>query len=172
MSDFLPAYAFLMSNEDSQYAYRTVADPTAANPGAEAISGINSAAWPEDYAAVAALPQAERGAAVQDFYRARFWAPSHCQLLNDQDLASRVLDSCVNQGLGTGVRLLQRAVNVLRGPAVAALAVDGVLGPSTAEAANDLDATHLLAAFRRTRADAYRELGGPSLAAWLARAAK
>lgn len=172
MSKFADAFAFLMSNEDASYAYAEVLDPVVGDPEAHAISGVNSAAWPIAFQGLRVTAQSARGPGVRGFYLKDFWTPLNLGLLQDQDLASRVLDCCVDQGPGTGIKLLQRSVNAVRGPTVRAITVDGVLGPKTSEAANVLNPVLLLANFRQLRADAYRAIGGPSLSAWLARAAK
>ena len=47
MSDFSVCFEWMMDNEDARRAYAQVPD---APPGAFAISGINSAAFPIDFA--------------------------------------------------------------------------------------------------------------------------
>ena len=51
----------------------------------------------------------------------------------DTVLAERLLDIGVNMGAATGIRFLQRALNVLnrQGAAFADIAVDGAFGPAT-----------------------------------------
>jgi len=58
----------------------------------------------------------------------------------DQRVASKVFDICVNLGLSSGVKLLQRTVNL----SGAHLRVDGIFGPRTLEATNACDPTMLL----------------------------
>ena len=70
MADFETSYAFMIENEDSAQAHAIVPDSPA---GAHAISGINSAAFPAEFAAIADVPQDKRGPLVEDFYRRHFW---------------------------------------------------------------------------------------------------
>jgi len=177
MADFQPAFDFIMQSEDAQRKYQTVSDPTKDDPTAQAISGINSAAWPEDFAKIAEIePEQDRAARVEGFYLLRFWDPLQLDALSNQDLANRVLDSAVNQGAGTAIKILQQALNHLEDvdsldthTAPEYLAVDGAMGPLTIVAANECG-IGLLAAFRDYRCMAYRRIGGPNLSAWIKRA--
>ena len=90
MSDFLPAFWRTMSFEDPQHLYALIPD----NQG-NVISGINSLAWPAQFEAIAAVPQAQRGPAVQQFYLQSFWEPMNVAGLQYQDLANQVFDSGV-----------------------------------------------------------------------------
>lgn len=171
MSQFLPALSFVLDNEDRQRQYANVPD---APPGAKAISGINSAAYREQYAKIAAIPQALRGPAVQDFYQTEFWNPTGAQGILPQDLANRVLDQSVNGGLKTGPLLLQTAA-ISCG---ASLTVDGEIGPQTLSVVNSLDQTELLAAFKTARVNHYRSIAAHNpadlkyLPEWVARASQ
>jgi lysozyme family protein len=168
MAKFPAAYEFLLSNEDSQHTYATVPDV-----GGESISGINSATFPAQFAAINAIPQAKRGLEVEDFYQNEFWNQWLAALTSD-DLCMRVFDCAVNQGPGTAVKLLQEAVGTCGDP----VAVDGAWGPLTVNAANAADPGLLLAAFQARRAAYYQEIvdrnpaDAKYLAGWLARAAK
>jgi lysozyme family protein len=81
-------------------------------------------------------------------YRRRYWlAPGLDRIaVLDAALAERLLDIGVNMGPPTGIRFLQRALNVLnrQGAAFADIAADGAFGPATERA---------LASFLRTRGD-------------------
>lgn len=171
MADFQVAFNWVMDNEDAQRQYLVCAD---APPGAHAISGINSEAFPEDFARIAALAQVNRPAAVEAFYREHFWNQWLAALESDE-VAKRVMDCSFNQGGGTGVRLLQEAVNLVRHSLIE---TDGLWGPVTLAAANACDETELTNAFRGLRTAAYKDLAAarPSLArylpGWLARAGK
>ena len=168
MASFEVALDWALQFEDSQRQYAKVPD---APPGAFAIAGINSFAWPEEFAIVDALPQDNRAGAVAAFYAAHFWNTWLNQIESDE-VAKRVFDAAVNMGGGTAVRLLQSAVNALGGN----LAVDGQLGPATVTAVNSVSASALVAEFQSDRAAHYRfiVLNNPSLqrylAGWLARA--
>ena len=174
MSDFITAYNFMMDNEDMGRKYALVPD---APPGAHAISGINSAAYPQQFAAIAAMVQEERGPTVQQFYETHFWN-QWMEHLNSNNLAMRVFDSAVNMGPGTAVKLLQVSVNSLQNNS---LIVDGGWGPNTVKQANQVSApsdTNIVMAFKHARSEHYQHIvannpsNGKYLAAWLARANK
>ena len=175
MSSFETAYNWLMDNEDARRAYATEPDYP---PGAHAISGINSAAYPEEFSAINALPQSQRGPAVEQFYQKNFWNKWYEQLDTD-DVANRVFDSAVNQGPGTAVKLLQTAINVVNEEwGGAEVAVDGGLGPQTVQVANACNPATLVNAFQRMRVAKYQASADanpalrPYLAGWIARALK
>lgn len=171
MSQFPPALNFVLDNEDRLRHYEAVPDAPA---GAHAISGINSAAYSEQYLKIAALPQSERGPAVSDFYESEFWNPLGAAGIASQDLANRVLDQAVNGGLKTGGMLLQTAANACG----ATLMIDGSIGPNTVSVVNSLDPNKLLTAFKQARVNHYNRIAtrSPELAkylnGWLARASK
>ncbi len=173
MADFVTAFQWAMRSEDSQMACAVVPDATPAGCTGPcyAISGINSGAWPGQYAAIAALPQASRPAAVQAFYQAHYWNNWFQQLVSDE-VAKRVFDFSVNGGAGTAVKTLQQAVNALGGN----LVVDGGWGPATMAAANAADQNALVQAFIAARVAHYRAIVAanpadvPYLNAWIARA--
>ena len=170
MADFQTCYGWMMESEDPQRKYAEVPD---APPGAFAISGINSAAFPEDFSVIAATPQSQRAPKVHAFYAEKFWNNWFSQLLSD-DLAKRVFDAAVNMGAGTAIRLLQTAANALGG----ALTVDGGWGTLTLTAANRANPAALVAAFIEARENHYRAIvqNNPAdqkyLQEWLARASK
>ncbi|MDD4292212.1 MAG: hypothetical protein PHX51_08290 [Clostridia bacterium] len=64
-------------------------------------------------------------------YTKGYWNPNYDKLVNER-LAIRLFDLGVNMGVGTSVKLLQRALN----DCGAKLTVDGVFGASTIDAAN------------------------------------
>jgi lysozyme family protein len=165
MANFDVCFDFLMDNEDAPRAYKQVPDV-----GGEAISGINSAVFPSEYNLIALIPQLQRGPTVESFYKSHFWNKWLAQLESD-DVAKRVFDAAVNMGPGTAVKLLQQAVNETF-PGGGMVSEDGVWGPGTVAATNACGPTPLIAAFQRARCAHYEAIGGPYLAAWLARAIK
>jgi len=171
MSQFEPALNFVLDNEDAKREYALVPD---APPGAHAISGINSAAFPEQFNAIAAIPQAQRGPAIAQFYQTHFWTPLDAAGLVDQDVANRVLDQAVNGGFKSGCKLLQVAGNACG----CTLVEDGSIGPSTLAAVNAIDQADLLVAYRVARINHYKAIAiaNPSdqqyLTEWIARASK
>lgn len=188
MATFQECYSYMIMDEDPQQLHACVPDlpgqwvvnnGVKSWDGAHAISGVNSATWPLQFAHLLSIPQAERGPAVEDFYKTNFWNNWYAQLTN-VPLAQRVFDGAVNEGSGTIVRVLQKALNAL-GQMVS---VDGDWGPSTVRAANSCDNTSALCEYRHQRKLAYLDIdtkriahGLPPtdpkiMAQWLARAAK
>ena len=87
-------------------------------------------------------------AAVRAIYLERYWGPSHAGELSPA-IALMHFDTAVNQGLGTGARLLQRALDV---------AVDGEIGPLTLQAAATAQTDIVLEGYAELRRDRYRSL--------------
>lgn len=183
MADFAACLAFVLRDEDdTPPRYATERDPVWCRPNptsdpaiavdnvkraaALAISGVNSYFHPDAFEDIFALPPAQRGPAVTGFYESTYFTGYLAQL--SDPVAMRVMDAEVNEGPGTGIMLLQRACNSLG----AKLAVDGGLGQLTVAAANALDQSDLVAAFKAARVAAYKAIGGPNLQSWLARANK
>jgi len=168
MSQFPPALEFTLNWEDPKRKYAVVPDV-----GGYAIAGVNSHAWPAQYAQIKSLSQDQRPPAVAHFYLAEFWNPMKVGGILNQDVANRVFDAGVNAGPGTAVKLLQKAINALGGDSVT---VDGQIGPGTLAAANACDPEALLASYREQRKERYVEIVkvNPGLAGnmpeWLRRA--
>jgi lysozyme family protein len=173
MADFNTAFQWAMQFEDPRMACEQVPDaaPAGAPEPCYAISGINSGAWPSQFATIAALAQAQRAPAVSAFYQAAFWNNWLAQLVSD-DVAKRVFDFGVNAGAGTSVKTLQQAVNTLGG----SLTVDGGWGPMTLAAANAANQAALVQAFIAARVAHYQAIAAANsadqvyLKGWLARA--
>ena len=174
MANWNIAYNWMMDNED---AARACAQVPVAPRGAFAISGINSAAWPEEYEAIAALSQDQRKPLVQQFYEDHFWNNWYAQMVSD-DLCKRVFDFAVNAGSAASVRCLQQALNTLAGSGAAQLVDDSDWGPMTLDAANSADPAALVEAFQAARAAYYQAIVAAKpnlsiyLATWTARAQK
>jgi hypothetical protein len=162
MADWETDFEFLMKDEDRAQAhaivqdapniYKTNASGNQVRVGAYALSGINSAAYPEDFATIAALPQAERGPAVDAFYKKNFFNKWEAQL--SDPVEERILSHMVNRGPVAGVKVLQTAVDNLGG----GIAVDGAWGPATVAAANACDQDALVEAVRSARLADYEAL--------------
>lgn len=96
-----------------------------------------------------------------NFYRVQWWERYGYERIEDQGLATKLLDMAVNVGHGQAVRLLQRAIGVQD---------DGILGPRTLAAANARGAA-VLPECRFRAVKFYLELGKPGfLDGWLRRA--
>ena len=172
MANWKVSFDWMMDSEDPARAYAVVPD---APPGAHAISGINSAAFPGEFEAIAALAQNERALAVEQFYERNFWNQWFAQIDSD-DVCKRVFDFAINAGEGTSVRCLQQAVNSFH--AGNPLNLDGRLGPATIIAVNAVNPLTLVAAFQQTRCAYYETIVAKNpadaryLPGWLARARK
>lgn len=162
MASFEFAYNFTAGNEDSLQQFKNVPDPVPvksndspaiaeAKRAARAISGINSFYWPKEFAVINAIPQAERGPSVKQFYKVHFWNQWIEQLISDR-LAARIYDSGVNQGVGVATEMLQEACNNVSG---LSLRIDGDWGPQTLQAANNCNPDMLCEAFRVLRVKRY-----------------
>jgi len=177
MADWNTAYNWMMDFEDTPRACKQVPDacPNGVEGPCFAISGINSAVWPTEFAAIAALAQADREPSVQQFYQDHFWNKWYAQLDADE-LCKRVFDFAVNGGSGASVRCLQQAVNAISG--AAPIAEDGGWGPATVGAANAADPTALVTSFKAKRVANYQTIVNQNpakakyLTAWTARAEK
>ena len=109
---------------------------------------------------------------AETIYRADYW---RWDAISDAALAIKLFDIGVNGGLGTSIKLLQKAVNKL---VTEPIAVDGQLGPGTLGAANAQPPAALLQALCQVQADYYQAIvqRDPSqsvfLKGWLNRAAR
>jgi lysozyme family protein len=170
MANWQTAFDWMMDNEDALRAYAIVNDV-----GGQAISGINSAVFPDNFAAISSVPQVQRGILVQAFYYNYFWNQWYAQL-NSDDVAKRVFDAAVNMGPGTAVKLLQQAIDNCAKAFV--VSNDGIWGQLTVGHANICPPDRLVAAFQQARSDHYRAIvaadasKAPYLATWLARSEK
>ena len=168
MASFDVAFDWLMESEDPRRTWAAKID----NNGGGVIAGINSKTFPQAFADIQAIPQAERGLAVKTFYRVNFWNTWYAQLASDE-VAKRVHDMAVNAGPATAVRLLQEALNEAGAPAVT---IDGAWGPHTLGETNACDEFQLVSAFKACRSQYYREIAERNsadqddLRGWLARA--
>jgi lysozyme family protein len=177
MADWNTAYNWMMDNEDAARACAQVADasPEGVAGSCFAISGINSGAWPVEFAAIAAADQASREPRVQRFYQDHFWNYWLAHL-NSDELCKRIFDFAVNGGSRTSVRCLQLAVNSFYhgNP----LVEDGEWGPKTMAATNACNPATLVAAFQQQRVAYCQAIVAANpdkaicLNAWIARARK
>jgi lysozyme family protein len=104
-----------------------------ADRGGETIYGI-TVAVARAYGYTGAMKDMPRSTAI-DIYRTRYWTQPRFDQVNaiDAALAAKLLDIGVNMGQTTGVKFLQRALNVLnqQGKSFPDVSVDGGLGPMT-----------------------------------------
>ena len=165
MADFSIAYNWMMDNEDKARQCKTVPDAPGewgadenghkVWNGAHVISGINSAAYPKEFAQIDALLLKQRPAAVQSFYQTQFWNRWFDQLVSDE-VSKRVFDASVNMGPGTAVKVAQEAVN--EGIGNQLVAEDGGWGPNTLAAINRCEESSLVSSLRNARLSYYKRI--------------
>jgi lysozyme family protein len=177
--DFERAFAHTMS-KDVEGGYANAKNDS----GGETYRGISTRSfpdwpgWPKVRDAVKSFPNlkgrklwdavdaslkddTELDGMVRDFYLREFWTP--LDGLPDL-LRAKAFDTCINVGLRTGIKLMQKSIGVR---------ADGMIGPATKARAKD-SAVPLMCDLQ---AAYYKELARkkpsqkPFLAAWLKRAA-
>lgn len=65
---------------------------------------------------------------VYDIYFNNYWKPSNLEILDDANLILQILDMCINSGVRTSIKILQRLIGVTD---------DGKIGPKTARAISE-----------------------------------
>lgn len=101
-------------------------------------------------------------------YRTYFWDKFSYDKVNNQSVATKIFDACVNMGSKHAHQCLQRAI---RSASEIELIEDGVIGQKTLDAINNTDPGILLAAYRSELAGFYRLLKNSHyLNGWLNRA--
>jgi len=101
------------------------------DPGGPTKWGVSEVYWPY----MAPVKNLTRVGAI-DFYEREFWRS--LELLEDEDISTKVFYMAVNFGFGFTIRQVQEACNELTAgrSRFSALDVDGKLGPNTARRAN------------------------------------
>ena len=167
-------YAWMERNEDSAQLHKVVPDscPGGCAGPCYAISGINSGAFPTEFAAIAALLQANRGPAVEEFYRTHFYNQWIARITS-LDVQERVFDCGVNLGMVTAVKIAQTAVNSFSAT-TNQIIVDGEWGPKTVAAINAVNPATMVSAFDAARVAHLKkyDAASPYLAQLIARAEK
>lgn len=104
-------------------------------------------------------------------YDLYFWTPNQYERINDQPVATKVFDLCVNIGKVGANKCLQRAVRATSG---FLLIEDGFLGQQSFNAINACNAKELLASLKSEAAGYYRKIkyngSQDFLTGWLNRA--
>jgi lysozyme family protein len=109
---------------------------------------------------------------AETIYRTDYW---RWDGIAEPALAIKLFDIGVNCGIGTSIKLLQKAVNMLVSPPIS---VDGQLGPATCGAANIQPPDALLQALCQAQRDYYQAIVDRNLSqavflkGWLNRAAR
>jgi len=136
------------------------------DPGGETKYGISKRSYPN-----LDIANLTREDAIAIYYR-DWWQRYGYDRLQDDAVATKLLDMAVNMGPATAHRLLQEALVFLGHD----IAVDGILGPQTIGAANKADPKRLLQVLRWLAAHHYYRIAAQRpqsrafLVGWLTRA--
>jgi len=117
--------------------------------------GATAFGWSEAACEAWGIAQPTTAAEAAALYQRYFWNPLYNQVAS-QEVGTKILDDCVNQGTGTGIEHLQTAL----GKTGQTMAVDGIFGPATLAAVNRAPEGILLGYFRLIQYQSY--------AAWIA----
>jgi lysozyme family protein len=115
---------------------------------------------------------------VIDLYDKHFWTPMHCEEIHSDLVAFKVYDIAVNMGVHTASVMLQICVNDLLRHEYGSSLIDedGVIGPKTIKAVNELKDYELLYWLREEQEDRYHVIASRDetqmvfLTGWLRRA--
>ncbi len=163
MADFGICLSWTLKFEDPEGEYKKLPDV-----GGYAIAGVNSYAFPSEFAVISDAAPEDRPLLVESFYRNRFWN-KWLEQINSNEVAKRVFDAGVNMGAGTAVKIAQEAAGL------GGNEMDGAWGPNTATAINT-EGDAMIDLFKQCRSDHYRKIveKNPKMSkylnGWLARA--
>ena len=125
MADFAPAFERTLANEGGYQLTDIKGDK-----GGQTYAGIarkRNPSWPGWHAIDAGDTPAS--GLVRDYYRDHYWAPVRGDKIADQAIAADIYDFGVNAGPAVAVKLAQIVVGVTP---------DGIAGPKTVAAINEL----------------------------------
>ena len=168
MANFDEALTFVLRNEDPDLKGTVTEDS-----GGRTRFGISERFHPKLGDGFYAAPIEIALEKARDIYRSDYWAAIRGDEIDDQRVATKILDMAVNMGVRQAVVLCQRAVNA--GDRMQ-LVEDGVLGQRTLNAMNQCLAERLLQHLREACAAFYQHLAAVRpeaqmyLRGWLARA--
>jgi lysozyme family protein len=131
MSNFVQAIPYLLSDEGDKFT----PNDEGRGPSKWGITLLSAHEIHPEWTA-ADIENLDRTGA-QQFYLDWAWNRTHIGLINDQEIATKVLNLGANVGLASTVMWLQNAVGVK---------MDGILGPQTAEAVNSQDPNAVMTA--------------------------
>lgn len=92
---------------------------------------------------------------IEYFYRINFWNVNRLDEVSDQEIATKLLDMCVNLGSSRAIKILQQELNIVLG---IELKVDGNMGPQTLSALNKSNPEELLDYVRLSLSSFYMAL--------------
>jgi glycosyl hydrolase family 108/predicted peptidoglycan binding protein len=186
MSDFTPAFDYLMSHEDAHaHAWLTGHDPAQAekmgkvtvDSGGRTRFGIAEKFHPSLHKDFFSMPASDALAQAEIIYRAEYWGPMRLGELLNQAVASKIFDMGVNMGRNPAALLAQRAANGLLLGRSLAPPIDGKIGSRTLSALNACPAAALIETLSNLSKIFYSDLAAKKpenkkyLEGWLKRAA-
>lgn len=167
MADFTRAFPYLINNEGTKlFEDETTGEISKYGISLKWLLTVNKDATAED---IRTMTMDEARA----IYEQHWWSDLNIPLIASDRVATKVMDTCVNCGAVTGVKILQRAICRFM-----TVECDGHIGPKTARAIASCDETVLLGEMCLEQAVHYGALvdHNPALRknynGWLARAAK
>lgn len=138
------ALKYVLSWEDPRMTGKVGMD----NNGALVRYGINKK-FHEDldpkFWSYAQMGRAEALALATKIYEEEYWAPVMGEQIEDQEVANKLLDMAVNQGVKTAIRQIQRVAKTWG----KGIVVDGQFGPKTLAAVNALNQQQALIGLRK-----------------------
>lgn len=175
MADFQQAFAFMIPHEDFSGKGEVTPEPK----GGKARYGINSIAHPDlEKMGFYTMPADQALVIAKGVYAVWYWRPIQGDMLSNQTIANKIFDMGVDMYWMRSVGLAQRSLNLLsKKPSTQWLEEDGVVGPVTRIAINDVDTDSFMTLYKQLLANYYKELvaNDPAdseyLSGWLARAA-
>ncbi|HEX4716152.1 MAG TPA: glycosyl hydrolase 108 family protein [Ktedonobacteraceae bacterium] len=168
MATFDEALTFVLRNEDPHLSGIVTEDS-----GGRTRFGIAERFHPELGDDFYAAPLQIALQKARDIYRSDYWAAIRGDEIDDQSVATKLLDMAVNMGVRQAVVLCQRAVNASDRMH---LVEDGVVGQRTLNAISQCEPEELLQHLREACAAFYQHLAAVRpeaqmyLHGWLARA--
>jgi len=118
------------------------------DPGGETNFGISKRSFP--HLEIKKLTEND----AKEIYRDNYWALGHYEGLEFQPIATKVFDLAVNMGLKAAHKIFQRAIRNVGTKVL----VDGVMGPETIQAANELNYPKLIKEIRALAAERYARI--------------
>lgn len=161
MSNFEKAISVVLAHEGGYVNHP-------ADPGGETKYGITKRSYPNVDIKNLTLAQAKK------IYFNDFWKPYRYEQIVNDEMATKLFDTSVNTGTKRAVKFVQQALNRMG----KSLVVDGIFGPGTLAAINDVDNFALLNVYRDIQAEYYKSLVAADpkksvfLRGWLVRAAE
>ena len=138
MADFLPAVTKTIAREGGATITENPADP-----GGLTKYGISQRAYPS--LDIRALTEAQ----AQAIYKRDYWDAIKGDAIPSQAVAEAIFDTCVNMGVGTGIRLAQTVVGT---------PPDGKIGPKTLAALTAMDERLFFARFALAKIRRYTDI--------------